>query len=73
MTLNELTKVEFAGIHDISETELLRIAARSANVDEANEIWDTEDWWCDELQWDMLDQASHPCKKRMVITNNASP
>ena len=37
-----------AGTHDISDTELARIASRSANVAEADEIWENEDWWTDE-------------------------
>ena len=39
---------DFAGTHDISSAELRRIASRSANVAEADEIWENEDWWTDE-------------------------
>ena len=39
---------DYAGTHDISDTELARIASRSANVGEADKVWENEDWWTDE-------------------------
>ena len=50
MSPEDLAKAwpDYAGTHDISDTELARIASRSANVAEADEIWENEDWWTDE-------------------------
>ena len=34
--------------HNINEDELQRIAARAKDPEEAQDIWDKEDWWTDE-------------------------
>ena len=39
---------DYAGTHDISHTELARIASVSGGAVEAGEIWENEDWWTDE-------------------------
>ena len=38
---------EYWATHNISDTELARIAAKSADVEDAILIWTNEDWWTD--------------------------
>ena len=49
MTPNDLAKAwpDYAGTHDISDTELALIASVSRDVVVACGIWKNEDWWRD--------------------------
>ena len=38
---------DYPDTHDISDTELDRIAARATDVTDAERIWDNEAWWRD--------------------------
>ena len=52
MSPGDLAKAwpDYAETHDISDTELARIASMSRDAVRAGEIWENEDWWRDESE-----------------------
>lgn len=52
MTTQDLLRAwpDAAATHDVSDTEIARIAAAARDLADAERIWRNEDWWLDTAQ-----------------------